>query len=589
MDKKNTIIGGLLIIAAFACYFVSARYAPTPTSPAAIRQAVASQTAPAGQPPAYPAPEETAFAAVAADHAGSTVTRLSNGFIEVRFTNFGGAIRDVALRKYPADLDRPDPFAFNERHKDPMLAFVGTAGLDRGTRFQLVEQTANSVAFRAVIAGGVEVIRRYTLSPDASGATDPYEIRYETTFRNHGDQATGPMRVALALGTAAPLNLLDNGLYLTTGSSNGSKQVFSRRAQLEPSGGFLGMGAHGPLPEIEIDGPLKWAAVSNQFFAGILSPDSPAASMVSRRVKLLSLLPDADNHAYGITGDAAFDIGAIAPRGQATLSGSFYVGPKEYHRLSNQDVFKADQYKVMQYGGAFISFFSGLLITLMTWTHSFIPNWGLAIIATTLVLKVVFLPLTMVSARSARRMQKIQPELTALREKFKDNPQKQQAATMELFKQHKVNPMGGCLPMLITLPFFIGFYSMLRSTAELRFASFLWIHDLSAPDTVLHVLGYPINVLPILFTATSFVQMQLMPQPTVDNSQAKMMKFMPLITLFIYYNFSCSLSLYSTTNGLFMIGQQLVMNRGQDVGDPADKSKAKGGKPMRNVTPGKRK
>ncbi len=588
MDKKNTIIGSLLIVAAFACYFISARYAPTPTSPAAIRQAVASQAAPAGPAPFAAPQEETAFAAVAADHAGSTITRLRNEFIEVRFTNFGGAIRDVALRKYPADLGRPDPFIFNEQHKDPMLAFVGLPGLDRGTRFQLVAQSADGVTFRAVLPNGVEVIRRYTLSPDASGATDPYEIRYETTFRNQGDHATDPIRVLLALGTA-PTSPVDRGLYLTTGYSTGSKQVFTRRAQLEPSGGILGMGVHGPVPDIEAAGPLKWSSVSNQFFASILTPDDAAAGMTSRRVKLLSLLPDTDNNAYGITGDAAFDIGSIAPRGQVALSGSLYVGPKEYHRLANQDVFKADQYKVMQYGGVFISFFSGLLITLMTWTHSFVPNWGMAIICTTLILKIVFLPLTMVSARSARRMQKIQPELTALREKFKDNPQKQQAATMELFKQHKVNPMGGCLPMLITLPFFIGFYSMLRSTAELRFASFLWIHDLSAPDTVGHVLGYPINLLPILFTATSFFQMQLMPQPTVDNSQAKMMKFMPLITLFIYYTFSCSLSLYSTTNGLFMIGQQLVMNRGQDVGDPADKAKAKGGKPMRNVTPGKRK
>jgi YidC/Oxa1 family membrane protein insertase len=135
---------------------------------------------------------------------------------------------------------------------------------------------------------------------------------------------------------------------------------------------------------------------------------------------------------------------------------------------------------------------------------------------------------------------------------------------------------------------------MLRSTAELRFAPFLWAHDLSAPDTIGHVLGYQINILPILFTATSFIQMQITPQPTVDSSQAKMMKFMPLIFMFIYYGFSCSLSLYSTVNGIFTIVQQLIINRAKDDGDPTNPLSAAAvtgprGKPLRNVTPGKRK
>ncbi len=499
MDKKNTIIGALLIAAAFACYFISARYAPPSTSPAAIRRAVVQQTAAAGLPAPVPG-AQTAFASAVDDHAGATVTRLENDFIQVRFTNFGGAIRDVALKKYPAALNRPDPFIFNELHKDPMLAFVDFPGLDRGTRFELVSKTATEVVFRTVLDGRLEITRRYVLSPDKVGTTDPYQIHHETVFRNLTAKASAPVRVLLGLGTAAPLNPLDTGLYLTTGYSNGSSQTFTRRGQLEASGGILGMRAHDAVPEIESGGPVAWTSVSSQFFASVLTPGEPAAGLVTRRVKLLSRLPDTDSHAYGITGDAEFDLNEIPPHGESKLSAEFYVGPKEYHRLSNEDVFKANQEKVMQYGGWFISFFSGLLITLMTWTHSFVHNWGLAIICTTLIPKFACLPLTLISARSARRMQKIQPELKALREKFKDNPQKQQAATMELFKQHKVNPMGGCIPMLITMPFFFGFYTMLRSTAELRFAPFLWAHDLSAPDTVGHILGYSINILPILFT-----------------------------------------------------------------------------------------
>jgi len=604
VDKKNTFIAVVLIMAAFACYFISSRYAPPSTSPAAIRQAVVQQNAAAGETPPPPlSGAQTSFASAVNEHAGAVVTQLENDFIRVQFTNFGGAIRDVAFKKYPAALGRSDPFIFNELHKDPMLAFVDAPGLDRGTRFELVSKTNNEVVFRTVLGGNIEVTRRYVLAPSQVGTTDPYQLHHETTFRNLSATPVAPLRVMLALGTTAPLNATDNGLYLTTGYSNGATQAFTRRAKLEQSGGLLGLGAHDAVSQIENPGPLKWATVSNQFFASILTPSDTADDLVTRRVKLLSRLPDTDLHAYGITADAQFDVAGIAPHGKSTLSAEFYVGPKEYHRLSNQDVFKADQQKVMQYGGWFMSFFSGILITLMTWTHSFVHNWGLAIICTTLILKFIFLPFTLMQARSARRMQKLQPELKVLREKYKDNPQKQQTATMELFKQHKVNPMGGCLPMLITMPFFFGFYTMLRSTAELRFAPFLWAHDLSAPDTIGHILGYPINILPILFTATSFTQMQVMPQPTVDNSQAKMMKFMPLVFMFIYYGYSCSLSLYSSVNGLFTIAQQLVINRKKDDGDPASAGAAlpaggfspnrpaygKGSKPMTNVTPRKKK
>src|ERR1035437_5292005 len=119
---------------------------------------------------------------------------------------------------------------------------------------------------------------------------------------------------------------------------------------------------------------------------------------------------------------------------------------------------------------------------------------------------------------------------------------------MDLYKEHKVNPMGGCLPMLLPLPFFIGFFSMLRSTAELRYAPFLWIGDLSARDTVGHVFGIAVNILPLLFTLTTFFQMRLTPTPNADPAQAKMMQFMPLMMLFIYYGMPAALSLYSTAN-----------------------------------------
>jgi YidC/Oxa1 family membrane protein insertase len=306
-------------------------------------------------------------------------------------------------------------------------------------------------------------------------------------------------------------------------------------------------------------------------------------------VKLLKDLPDADKHAYGITAAVDFDVPAIPAHGQTTLFGSFYVGPKEYPRLSNTDVFRHDEDRVMDFGNFIFRFCAALLLTVMTWYHSWTSNWGIAIILTTLSLKVLFLPITLAQSRTSRRTQKVMPELKAIKEKYKDNPAKLQTATMELYKKHKINPVAGCVPMLLTIPFFWAFFTMLRSAAELRFAPFLWAHDLSAPDTIgmisLPILGaVAINVLPLLLGVVNFMQMRVTPQPAVDNAQMKMMQFMPVMFVLFYYNWSCALSLYSTINGLFTICQQLVVNR---VPDTEDTEPVRAGKPTKNVTPRK--
>ena len=224
--------------------------------------------------------------------------------------------------------------------------------------------------------------------------------------------------------------------------------------------------------------------------------------------------------------------------------------------------------------------------SLLTWTGGW--SWGWAIVILTVLIKILTWPLTAAQQRSAIKMQQFSGPMKELREKYKDNPQKQQAATMELFKEHKVNPVGGCIPILITFPLFIGFFAMLQCTTELRFQSFLWATDLAAPDTIAHVFGFPINIMPLLMGATMYYQMKLTPAPSVDNMQMKMMKFMPVIFTVFCYSFSCALSLYSTINGLFTIIQQIVINRSSDD-VPAPAVTVAGGKTVKNVTPSKKK
>jgi len=601
VDKKNTLIGTLLMVAAIVTLFYSQKNSRQPPSPREVRREVAEQSAAAPTPAAVAIAENTqAFTTAQADHSGAQVSTLENAYIQVRFTDYGGAVRDIALKKYPASLGDPSPFIFNELHADPILGFVGIPGLDRSTRFERLGGDPSQVAYRAVLDGRIEVTRRYSIAPDSSDTNDPYRIRAETTFRNLSDHPTPSVRFALSVGTAAPTNALDNGQELTTGLSTGTNQTFILRSSLQ-GGSFLGFGAREPKPLIASEGPIVWATVKDRFFASILTPDEPGVQLVTRRVKLFSALRDEDPLAYGVTATAEFELKSLAPHASEVLGSVLYVGPKEYHRLSNADVFKHDEDRIMEYG--WLRLPAAILLTLMTWTHGWTANWGVAILLTTLSLKFAFLPLTLSASRSAKRMQKIQPELKEIREKFKDNPQKQQSATMELFKRAKVNPMGGCIPILITIPFFFGFYRMLRSAAELRFAPFLWAKDLTAPDTILSVghgtlpfIGtLDINILPVLLCATVFMQMRITPQPMVDNAQARMMKFMPFLFMIFCYSYSCALSLYSTVNGLFTIGQQVIINRMKDVDVAADAGSAKSGsgkgfpgKAIKNVTPKKR-
>lgn len=606
MDKKNTIIGVALLLVAFASlYFTSPRPQPVDSAPApaAVSDApLEGQPGTAGTPAATaiappPAPPSTTFAALVSDNADANITTLANDYVELRFTDFGGAIRDVAFKKYPAIQGEPDPFVFNRLHAAPILAFNDFPGLDQRTRFQLASATATEIVYQAIFENRIEVTRRYTLAADGDPSGDPYRIRHETTFRNLTDQTSPLPRAVVNLGTTSLVNSNDAGQYLNVATYDGKDPHIIERSDLQ-GGGLLsnvGIGNRADLPVLERTDTVVWAAVKNQFFASVFTPAQPGVGVIVRRVELPPL-PGSSYPTIGLTGAARLELPALPANGTASFSGLLYVGPKEYTRL---DKFEHREDLIMQFNrGLGKIFLSGVIAPalnkLMKWTHDFVGNWGIAIILMTILLKVVTLPFTLAASKSAKRMQKLQPLMQAVREKYKDNPQKMNQATMELFKEHKVNPMGGCIPILITIPLFIGFFTMLQGTAELRFQSFLWAKDLSAPDTVARIFGLPLNVMPLLMGVTMFFQMKLTPSPTTDNMQAKIFKLMPFFFTAICYNFSCALALYSTINGLFTIGQQIVVNKytredptPTPLGVPS--GTGKGGKKIKNVTPPKKK
>lgn len=594
MDKKNTTIGVLLIVAAVVSMYFSARLAPppppAPQSPAVTP--IAAQPTPASGPASSPA--DATLSAPAKPSAGpAEIVTLKNDFVAVRFTNAGGAIDSVELLKHDAVLGKPENYVLNALHAAPALSFVDFPGADKDARYTLVSQTDREVVYRARVGDQLDVTRRYTLLGDGKG--DPYQIRHETTFTNLSGQPVTLPRGAVNIGTAAPINAEDYGLYLNVGFYNGEDFEHIERSKLE-GGGFLssfGIGSKVDLPFIDSPGAVQWASVKNQFFTSILTPDQPGTGIRTERVKVYPLAPVTDHRAYGVTGIAYFDLKPLAAGATSTWAATYYAGPKEYTRLSDTDVFKKNEDLAMQFG--FFGWFAKLLITIMTWVHETMGGdklawgWGWSIVITTLILKIVFVPFTIAASRTSKRMAKLAPMMTELREKYKDDPRKMQEGMMKLYKDYKVNPLGGCIPILITIPFFIGFFSMLQSASELRFAAFLWAPDLSAPDTIYRLWGIPLNIMPLLMGATMIVQMRLTPTPTTDPVQQTMFKIMPWIFTLFCYNFSCALALYSTINGLFTIGQQVVINRMPEPELEKREAKPAPAGGMKNVTPKKKK
>jgi YidC/Oxa1 family membrane protein insertase len=236
---------------------------------------------------------------------------------------------------------------------------------------------------------------------------------------------------------------------------------------------------------------------------------------------------------------------------------TLYAGPKQYSELSR---FRNYQVDVMEFGR--LGAIGKILLRAMVFFHGLLPNYGIAVILLTCLIRLVFWPLTHKSGQSMRKMQELQPEIAKIKATIKD-PKKQQVATMALYKEHKVNPVGGCLPMLIQIPVFIALFVVLRSAIELRFAPFLWIRDLSEPENLFpglipYVSG--LNLLPLIMTALQVWQQKLTPAGG-DPAQQKMMTWMPVIMLVFFYNFASGLVLYWTVNQALMIVQLLMQKR----------------------------
>ncbi|MFM7241827.1 MAG: YidC/Oxa1 family insertase periplasmic-domain containing protein [Opitutia bacterium] len=562
MDRKNVFLGLACFGGALALYiFGTPRQAPAPAPAAPVFVAPANPPALTGSG-ALPGPAPAAAGTL--DRAKAVREVLANEHIRVTFTTRGGAIEQVELLKEFADTERKEKVVFNRGNPDAALTLVIE---NRATRaweqvlgeFKVAAKTKDTLTLVGTLPDGGKVERAYALGATA----EPYAIRFTTRLFSPGAGVAAPA-FAQTLGSWRPTEGDKVNQFLSVLTHDGEETLRTGVDPFHDSSGFFGLGASRAVPTVELASagkPYLWVASGNQFFASIIHPATPEARGARSAVSIRPVaLPEG---AQGLDGMASWNT-AVKPDLSTELTGEFFVGPKEYARVS---ALPDNQVYVLQFSKllGFIPFAAicKLLLACLGGVHALLEwsgawSWGWAIVALTLLIKVVTWPLTAAQQRQAKKMAKFAKPLQEINEKYKDNPEKKQKELMKLYKDHGINPLAGCLPILIQMPIFFGMYTAFQTTVELRLHSFLWVQDLAAPDTLFVLGGLPFNLLPILMGVTMWLSMKMTPSPSADSSQKTIILVMTLMFPLICYAMPAALTLYMTVQNLLTILQAAV-------------------------------
>jgi YidC/Oxa1 family membrane protein insertase len=399
-----------------------------------------------------------------------------------------------------------------------------------------------------------------------TGGHDGFRVRETLTFRADSYAIQARIRVENGSTTARAVTVALPWSARQDWKDEKIKERFQGQHPTEivwsTAGGIARIENLCEIPTVTADG--DWIGLGSVWYMAALVPRGEGFKLVARgedkACESKSKEP-AGRAAVAIQATPTIEPGQ-AWEGQATL----FVGPKEYDRLKALGLEGAINFGGFpvprSWGGLPMEWLGVPILLLMNWVYHHVGNYGVAIILLTVVSKVLFYPLTVKSMRSMKAMQALQPQINALRNKYKSDPQRLQKETMDLYRQHKVNPMGGCLPMVAQVPIFYALYLALSVSVELQNASFfcfgrlfgvdLWICDLASQD--------PTYVLPILMGVTMFIQQKMTPVAG-DPRQAKMMLVMPFVFTFMFLNLPSGLVLYWTVSNILQIAQQWYMDR----------------------------
>lgn len=461
---------------------------------------------------------------------------LSNAQEMVVFSSHGASVKSVTLLDYAqkcGEVSDDNPAVKLDFASSPALAAEGD--------FEIAEQGDDFVCFR-----NASMIRRIKLAGD-------YRLEVEEESATSTLPARLPVGVMSMGGGANDLLSIDSWAIDAKGGRvihHGEEDPLESYL-VATSGGCSGKKSAVGIPEtseVSVPGSCTWIAVKNRFFVTAVCGMSDAAAgfkaIMTRDMNASDYMLKEVSAAADMAKNAKF------------RKYTFFAGPKKQSLLWDlgmRDVMEFGMWRWVCYP----------LVWILNLFHSWIPSFGIGIILLTVLVRLVFWPLTHKSTVSMRRMSEIQPKMKEIREKFKDNPQRLQQETWALYRDNKVNPMASCLPMLVQIPVFIALFTVLRSAIELRYAPFLWIADLSEPENLFSGI-FPfggLNILPILMAVTMGLQSALTPSTGDKQQQRMMMIMMPVMMLVMFYSFPSALSLYWTLSQVLSIIQMWYIRK----------------------------
>jgi len=516
------------------------------TNAAASASFVAASNAPA----ANALPSETAApVTLTQNHLLPEQTNiLHSADMDLLISSRGATLRSATLPAYRAlPKKNSDPVVL-DFDPQPALALSGLPEIPADADYSMRAGASNSVVLTFVTPHGLRVERTIALRE-----------RHQVLVTDHiANTSEHPIQVGanwVALGTIYRGSSKNDELSADAFVRGPGDKVRHWSGELPKLfGGGSSFGCMGPAGALQdsamqtVTGAQHWVALKSRFFVQAFVPS------ISNTAFRIAAVRDASKPAFAlshISGAVAFP-GALLEKGQSIdRSYQLYIGPKKLAYLTAMD---QNLNEIMEFG--FFSWFCKPLVPLLNYFYKLIPNYGVAIILLTLLVRIVFWPLTHKSTESAKRMRDVQPKIKAIQEEFKDDPHKLQQEIWKVYREHKVNPLSSCLPMLVQLPVFIALYTVLRSAVELRFAPFLWVVDLSEPENLFAgILPVSLNILPLVMAGVTILQSKLTPAMG-DPAQQKMMTWMmPLMMLFFFYSMPAALSLYWTVSTILAIVQ----------------------------------
>jgi YidC/Oxa1 family membrane protein insertase len=548
MEKRVIIflILSLTILVGYEYLLRQMGWAPQPEQeadkPAAV--AVAPQKSDETVAPEKDAPLKTAAPRSPASHAhepppavAEKTTEVTTNLYRATISNRGGVITNWELTRYrltPAHDSPPVQLVHKEgKFAGPLSLHTGDEALSRRLNGSLyrVEQDFNRLD-AAHPAGHVTLT--YEAPGQASGQTSGSPVRVQKQLTFHHDSYV----VDVAIVTEGLTGTLATGL----GTNFGIVEWTEGLIGLIGPASRIGDKIEKDLPdtEQELKGDVKWVALQDKYFMGVIIPTGATAAWVRKEGERL----------------ASAQVRFPAPSGSTPLSLRLYAGPKEFGILKSLNAGLED---TIDFGWFIFGSWDMVkavakpLFAVLQFLHDYTNNYGIAIVLLTVGIKLLFAPLQYKSYKSMKEMQLLQPKVLALQNKYKDDRDRLNKELIKLYRDHKVNPVGGCLPMLLQMPVFVALFNVLYMTIELRQAPFLlWVTDLSIPD--------PYYVLPILMGVTMVIQQKITPT-TMDPVQAKIMLLLPAFMTLLFLNFASGLVLYWFTNNLLTIGQQFVTDR----------------------------